>query len=143
MFKKFSPSLYASNDGAKIIAIEYFTSIGKHAIVNPDDYGIDLIVDGRFYCEVEVKHNWDKDEFPFKTLQVPFRKMKFVNLDKPSYFMVINKHRTRAIVVKHTDLLDSPVVEVPNKYLPEGEKFFQVPSQYLKFITLHCSYKEH
>lgn len=141
MRKPFNESLYQQNDDAKLVAIEYFSTIGKEAHVNEDLYGIDLVVDGRFYCEVEVKHSWKGDEFPFETLQIPFRKMKFANLDKPSYFMVINSDRTRAIVVKHTDLLDSPVVEVWNKYVNKGEMFFQVPRKYLKFISFDNRYQ--
>lgn len=135
MFKKFDTRLYEQNDNAKLVAIEYFTSIGKSAIVNPDTYGIDLIIDDDFYCEVEVKHNWDNDDFPFDTLQIPLRKMKFANLDKRSWFMVINKHRTRAIVVKHEDLLDSRISNVPNKYMEYGEKFIQVPKSKFRFIS--------
>ena len=51
------------------------------AIVNPDTYGIDLIVDNTFYCEVEVKHNWKGKDFPFSTLQLSDRKRKFAILD--------------------------------------------------------------
>lgn len=135
MFKKFDNRLYEQNDNAKLVAIRYFTSIGKSAIVNPDTYGIDLIIDDDFYCEVEVKHSWDSDEFPFDTLQIPLRKMKFANLDKRSWFMVINKNRTRAIAVKHEDFLDSRIVNVPNKYMESGEKFIQVPKSKFRFIS--------
>lgn len=141
MYKKFDTHLYQQNDDAKLVAIEYFTSIGKRAIVNPDDYGIDLIVDGDFYCEVEVKHNWKGDTFPFDTLQIPLRKMKFTNLDKRSYFMVMNSDRTRAIVIKAEDLLDSRIVNVPNKYLEQGEQFFQVPKSKFRFLSFESRYK--
>ena len=135
MFKKFDPSLYTKNDSAKLVAIQYFSTIGKQASINPDTYGIDLIVDDDFYCEVEVKHNWVGHEFPFDTLQIPLRKMKFTALDKRSWFMVMNSDRTRAIVIKHEDLLDSRITEVKNKYMNEGEKFFQVPKSKFKFIS--------
>lgn len=135
MFKKFDNSLYEVNDDAKLVAIGYFTSIGKKAVVNPDTYGIDLIIDDDFYCEVEVKHNWKGYEFPFATLQIPLRKMKFTDLDKRSWFMVMNSDRTRAIVVKHEDLLDSRIVEVKNKYMDKDEQFFQVPAVKFRFIS--------
>jgi hypothetical protein len=76
------------------------------------------------------------DEFPFDTLQLPLRKMKFANLDKRSWFMVMNRTRTRAIAINHQDLLDSRIVEVQNKYIKQGEKFFQVPKSKFRFIYL-------
>lgn len=136
MQKKFDTTLYAENDPAKIVAIRYFTSIGKRAVVNPDEYGIDLIVDDKFYCEVEVKHNWTGDKFPFPNLQIPERKLKFAELDKPSYFMVMNSDRSRAIVVKGEDLLESPLVEVQNKYMDTGERFTKVAKDRWRFISL-------
>lgn len=137
MKKKFDKDLYNKNDPAKLKAIDYFGLMGMKAIVNPDDYGVDLIVDDNFYCEVEVKHNWKGTNFPFSTLQIPERKTKFAKIsDKPVMFMVFNSEHTHAFLAKATDVLRSRMQEVPNKYVPEGEMFFQVPVKKLTKVRL-------
>ena len=125
--KKFDKKLYSNNDPAKLMAISYFERRNRTAIVNPDDYGIDLIVDGKFYCEVEVKHNWKGSKFPFNTVQIPERKSKFTVLDKPVMFMIINSEHTHALLMKGTDVSESPLKEVKNKFVSDGEMFYQVP----------------
>lgn len=135
-YKSFDRKLYATNDNAKELAIEYFKRIGMSAIVNPNDYGVDLIVDNQFYCEVEVKHNWKDAFFPFPTLQIPERKKKFATLDKPVVFMVMSSNRKKALVAKDNDVLNSPLKTVSNKYVKKGEKFFQVDVSLLREIEL-------
>lgn len=137
MRKKFDQDLYQKNDPAKLKAIEYFKSKDMAAMVNPDDYGIDLIVDDKFYCEVEVKHNWRGNSFTFPTLQIPERKMKFAKVcDKPVMFMVFNSEHTHAFLARADDVLKSPLREVPNKYVPEGEMFFQIPVSKLTKVRI-------
>lgn len=136
MRKPFSKTLYNNNDPAKQKAIDYFANQGTTAVVNPDDYGIDLIVDDTFYCEVEVKHNWRGDSFPFNTLQIPERKTKFAKLDKPVVFMVMNSEHTHAFLTTGDDVLASPLVEVSNKYVPNGEMFFQIPTSKLLKVKM-------
>jgi len=63
-------------------------------------------------------------------------KTKFAKLDKPSYFMIFNNERTHAFLCSHTSLLESPVVEVPNKYVYKGEMFFQVPITKLELVEI-------
>ena len=135
--KKFDRKLYSNNDPAKLKAISYFERRNRTAIVNPDDYAIDLIVDGKFYCEVEVKHNWKSNIFYFSTLQIPERKTKFAKIsDKPVMFMVINSIHSHAFLANKIDVLDSPMKEVPNKYVPEGEMFYQIPVKKLTKVRL-------
>ena len=43
MNKPFSPKLYADNDDAKILVIDYLEANGFSAGINSDDYGIDLL----------------------------------------------------------------------------------------------------
>lgn len=136
MRKKFDEKLYNNNDPAKYLAIEFFRTKDKIAVVNPDDYGIDLIVDGKFYCEVEVKHSWKGENFTFSTLQIPERKNKFTVSDKPVMFMIFNSDKSYAFLVKGEDVLDSPLVEVSNKYVKSGEKFFQIPVSKLTKVRL-------
>lgn len=129
--KKFDKNLYDDNDTiAKEKVIQYFNRIGMKADHNSDRYGIDLIVNNKFYCEVEVKHNWKSNTFPFPDLQLSERKRKFAILDTdefPVVFMVMNYDHTNALVVKGRDVLSSPSKEIPNKYEPKGEYFFKIP----------------
>lgn len=136
MRKRFDEKLYNRNDPAKLLAIDFFKSKNKTAVVNPDQYGIDLIVDEEFYCEVEVKHTWKGKTFTFPTLQIPERKDKFAVLDKPVMFMVFNSDKSYAFLVKGKDILDSPLVEISNKYVNKGEKFFQIPVDRLTKVKL-------
>ena len=137
MRKKFDQDLYDQNDPLKLRAIEYFKSKGMNAIVNPNDHGIDLIVDDKFYCEVEVKHTWKGSNFTFPTLQIPDRKKKFAKvLDKPAMFLVFNHEHTHIFLVMAEDVRNSPMKEVPNKYVPEGEMFYQIPVNKLTKVRL-------
>ena len=136
VFKKFDKELFNENDPAKYLAIEYFKKSGKNAIVNPKRYGIDLIVDDEFYCEVEVKRRWSGENFIYGDLQIPFRKSKFITADKPVIFMVMNLERTHAFLVKGEDVMNSKVDEVSNKYARQGEYFYKVSLDKLTKVKL-------
>lgn len=134
--KKFNKALYNENDNAKLKAIEFFERMDIPARVNPDQYGIDLIVGDSLLCEVEVKKVWSGKNFQYPTLQIPERKMKFANSDTPMIFMVMNKERTHAFIAKQNIVAESPIVVVPNKYVANDERFFQVPVEKLIMIEL-------
>ena len=134
--KRFSSKLYEQYDNAKHDIINFYKKNGKNAIVNPKKYDIDLIVDDAFYCEVEVKNNWQGEKFQYDTLQIPYRKAKYTKLDKPSYFAVLNKERTHAFFVKGEDVANSPFIEVPNRFKKDKEFFFQIPVDKLTLVEL-------
>ena len=138
--KRFDRELFNETDGtARDSAKKYWTSLGHIVEDHPDRYAVDLIVDTgteTFYCEVEIKKVWKGVEFKYDTLQIPERKSKFAKLDTPACFMIFNNERSHAFICSHTDLLDSPVVEVPNKYVYKGEMFFQVPIAKLQLVEI-------
>ena len=138
--KRFDRELFNETDGtARDSARTYWKSLGHTVEDHPDRYAVDLIVDTgteTFYCEVEIKKVWTGATFKYDTLQIPERKAKFAKLDKPAYFMIFNKERTHAFICSHTALLESPVVEVPNKYVYSGEMFFQVPISKLDLVEI-------
>jgi hypothetical protein len=126
--KPFNPILFKENDRlARAAGKKYWQSLGYDVIDNPDRYGADLIVDNKFYCEVEIKKVWSGKEFKYDTLQVPERKKKFANLDMPCKFIVFNNEQSHGFLCEGETLMASPVVEVPNRYVYRGEFFFQVP----------------
>ena len=67
-----------------------------------------------------------------KAIHIPVRKAKF--LDKPTQFMVFNNSLTHAAIISRKSVSDSPIVEVPNKKIRFGEKFFDIPKEKAVFI---------
>lgn len=133
-YKKFDQKLFDGNDQpARQAAKKFWESRGVHARDNPDRYGPDLILDIGNMLEVEVKHTW-KDKFPFDTLQLPSRKEKFAKLG--CMFMVFNSDLTKAFLFDGDTVLDSPRKEVYNKYVSQGEIFFQIPISKVKLCEL-------
>jgi hypothetical protein len=136
--KPFDSKLYADNDNAKLHVISLLESNGWQAEVNPDQYGIDLLAtrgSDSIALEVEVKHHWKGQEFPFATVQIPARKQKFAQLAS-SWFVVVNADRTFALMASGESVLNSKLVIVPNKYVAEGEQFFQVPLSDFTLVKL-------
>lgn len=125
--KPFSSSLYNDNDDAKNLVVKFFKNHDYEAWVNPDRYGIDIIFhDETFiyqYCEVEVKHNWKGEAFPYDTVHLPKRKLKFANKD--SVFAMLNHERTHILWIAGEKVLESPIV-VKNTIYTKGEEFIEV-----------------
>jgi arginine/ornithine N-succinyltransferase beta subunit len=142
--KKFSKSLHDQHDDparAKVKA--YFTKQGFRVIDNPNTKGVDLMLLDRKtsevvgYVEVEVKNNWHKKVFQYDTLQLPERKAKYIQLyGNNIQYLILSKDLTQAFIIGSLSLKRSPLVEVPNKYVPKGEFFFQVPVKKCKLIKL-------
>lgn len=130
MSKVFDQKHYDQDDNAKYQLIDWLEKRnGFMAWVNEDQYGIDVqaIRNGeQFEFEVEVKHNWDTDSFPFDTVHWSARKLKFAQPTKLNWFVMFNNARTRALFASGQVLLSCPVVTKNTKYT-QGEKFVEVP----------------
>ena len=127
MIKPFSIDLYDKNDDAKDLVVKILENKGYMAWVNDDPYGIDVVCqDDQGKCtyhEVEVKHNWKGDVFPFKTVHIPARKLKFAHAE--SYFVMFNHERSHMLVIPGIQLLNSPVITKSTIYT-EDEQFVEV-----------------
>ena len=127
MIKPFSIDLYDKNDDAKELVIKILEDKGYIAWVNEDPYGIDIVCQDEqgkcTYHEVEVKHNWKGDVFPFRTVHIPARKLKFANA--LSYFVILNHERSHLLVIPGIQLLESPVISKSTIYT-EDEEFVEV-----------------
>ena len=138
MLKYFDRDQFARHDAhAKEVARQFWINLGYDCIENPDEYGVDLLVEGKgrkFGCEVEVKTGWHGPEFNYPTLHIPFRKKKFTK-EKVTFF-VLNNARSHAAVVSRNDVVTSPAVTVPNKFVPAGDLFYDVNVQDAKIINL-------
>lgn len=139
--KRFSPTLHAENDSEAKAAVESLlehlnlTQVTEH----PDCYAVDLIGirDGEVvgYVEVERKHGWEGDSFPFKTLRIPGRKRKYAELKLPTQFVVFNKTWTYAAVVDSKTLMASELTPSSNKFA-SNELFFNVPVDSVDFVEV-------
>ena len=125
MLKQFVEEQHAIHDAeAKEAVRKFWVELGYDCIENPDELGVDLLVDGKgreFGCEVETKTGWHGSEFNYPTLHFPFRKKKFTK--GRATFFVLNNARSHAAVVSRQKLLKSPVVQVKNKMVPMGDYF--------------------
>ena len=125
--KPFDKALHDKFDAlAKRKAIKWFARHGVHAIENPDQYGVDLIVPNLGYCEVEVKTGWKHGQFPFPSLPLPYRKLKFAKLDQPTMFIVWNAGLDQLLWVEGWAMSHLAPVEIDTR-LMEKEKFFDLP----------------
>ena len=121
-YKQFSKENHAANDKPAIdIVINFLKSKGVDATENPDKYGIDIIVP-RY--EVERREIWIND-FPFKTVHIPARKKKFLNYS--IVYAIVNRDFNRIMFCTSEVIKQSNLIEVPNKSVPEGEYFYDVP----------------
>ena len=122
IYKEFNKESHAANDKpAKDLVINFLKSKGLDAMENPDKYGIDIVVP-RY--EVERREIWI-DEFPFKTVHIPARKEKF--LKHSIVYVVVNKDFDKLMFCKSEVIRQYNMIEVPNKSVPEGEYFYDVP----------------
>ena len=122
IYKEFNKESHAANDKpAKDVVISFLKSKGLDAMENPDKYGIDIVVP-RY--EVERREIWI-DEFPFKTVHIPARKEKF--LKHSIVYVVVNKDFDKIMFCRSEVIRQYNLIEVPNKSVPEGEYFYDVP----------------
>ena len=122
IYKEFNKESHAVNDKpAKDLVINFLKSKGLDAMENPDKYGIDIVVP-RY--EVERREIWI-DEFPFKTVHIPARKEKF--LKHSIVYVVVNKDFNKMMFCRSEIIRQYNLIEVPNKSVPEGEYFYDVP----------------
>ena len=131
-YKKFSQKLFNKNDAAARNAVlNHIDSIGLYAVENDDRYGPDLILYSGLkpisYIEVEVKRVWSGPDFPWDTIQLPQRKEKFAKLKLSTEFWILNDTLDHAVIIPDTELTQDLLKEVRNKFISEGELFFQVP----------------
>lgn len=136
--KRFDINLYEQNDKlAKESAIKLLDKRKYKIEENPKKRGVDLLVYNKgehiFNIECEIKRVWTGKDFPYESVQFPERKEKFAKLDKPTLFIMFNKDQSAFLAVDSRDLVKSPKVEVPNKYVYSGELFFQVPLKKVSF----------
>lgn len=128
--KPFSRELHDQNDEpAKNAVWRYLFNNWKVEVEEGDTYGVDLVCfrDREIvgYVEVERRHNWVGD-FPFDSVHVPFRKKKFLDLDRPMTLFSVKRDLSQALWCPGEDIKNAPVEVKSNKFMTQ-EKFFIVP----------------
>ena len=137
MNKRFDRKLYEENDRKAKEAVAKLFEGSKFSVKeNTKKTAVDLLLykgeEHVGYVECERKLVWEGD-FQWDTIQIPERKAKYANLDKPTTFIIFDKEFKNYYSISGEILLKSNLVEVPNKYVYKGEKFFQVPVKKAKF----------
>jgi len=139
--KRFDRELFEQND--KLVRSRVREVMSNNSTFelrdNPKKLGVDIQVfhNNEHVCNIELERKkvWT-GEFKYNTLQIPFRKKKYCELDKPTYFVVFNKDLDNYMVIYQDILVNSEVKEVPNKYVYSGELFFQVDISKVGFNNL-------
>ena len=140
--KPFSPGNHEANDGTgKKVVLEYLKKNGIEAIENPDDYGIDIMAP-RF--EVE-RRTIRTAKWPYNTVHVPERKTKFLVHD--IWYVVVIHHDIDTYKHPNSTPFDTlllceshiikrcNLIEVPNRSMPKGEYFYDVPINFWKQVA--------
>jgi hypothetical protein len=140
--KDFDQQLFDSNDGQARGRVMQFLreTWGLHVVHNSDQYGPDLVVfEGlvpKYYVEVEVKHTWRGPTFPFPTVNLPQRKEKYSKLKLPCEYWILNSTMDHVIIIESSSLAKVIPVIVRNKYVADGEMFFQLPIEECDLFSL-------
>jgi hypothetical protein len=142
--KKFDRNLYNRSDGKSKGAISKYLRSKKHIITNVvEKYSCDIesmSEDGTLcFSETEIKYSW-KGEWPesWKDVRIPYRKKKLLEkIEKNLTFYVLRADCKEAWVITDSALKKyAETVEIPNRYVPEGEKFYSIPVDKIHKITL-------
>ena len=104
-------------------------------------YGPDLgfKLDGSWvYADVERRGNWkaDQADFPFDTVHMPKRKLKFAELGRPYFYISVRDDCLRAIMFDHEDIVSAVCVVCGNRFVAAGEQFVDLPTGKGSYVTL-------
>ena len=145
--KRFDPIAYKQADSkAKECITNYLISLGHTVFDTEENFGVDVmstLENTAYNHEVEMKHMWEGDwPTAWKDINIPFRKNRLIVqvFDNDSfanfYFYIIRGDCEVAWRMDANVVKASPVIEVPNRAVKEGEYFFKVPVDKAELIEL-------
>lgn len=146
--KAFDRQLFAENDArARAVVTKQLEAYGHFVVPNDNQYGIDLLVwetagawgEGLppfLGVECEIKRVWTSDVLPWRTVQLPERKRKYLSPQYCTQFWILNAPCTHVIIIPGALLDDHKPVEVPNKYVARKEMFYQLPVSECQVLKL-------
>lgn len=128
--KRFHKNLYDKHDPAKKAVCKWLVDAGipcRVASTGKDRYGVDLIVerpDETYGVEVEQRPDWKGEHFPFKTVHIPWRKLKL--MAESTRYAVVNADETWIMAIMCSDILKhGKRVEKKTKYT-DNEAFIEI-----------------
>jgi hypothetical protein len=141
MRKPFDRALFAENDAiARSAVVRYYQQFGIKLTANPKRYGIDLLLligdTVTLGVECEIKRVWTGPVLQYDTVQLPDRKTKYLSDEYPIEYWIINNEQTHALVIPGEAVRTATPVEVRNKYVWKGEKFYQIPVTECKYVEI-------
>lgn len=135
--KPFDSDLYNADDPAKDYVIEWLTSKGYKAEVNPDKYGIDVLTSRngkQSGVEVEVKHNWQGYKFPYRTVHISGRKLKFFQ-DDSNFLLMLNHDWSAALSFTAEEIRNATLI-IKDTIYTKAEQFIELPTMGAKRYKL-------
>lgn len=102
---------------------------GLEAKPNENIYKVDLVIDGIGYAEVEMR---DWNDCPFPTIHIPERKTKLFQNGMKTIYFVVSKDIKKCWYIDADRILKSPLLEIQNKAVSQGEYFYDVPVNLFK-----------
>ena len=145
--KKFDRNLYDRSDNKSKNVISKYLRSKNHIITNvKEKFSCDIesiSEDGTLcFSETEIKYSW-KGEWPdsWKDVRIPYRKQRLINkIEKNLTFYVLRADCKEAWVITDISLKKyADIIEMPNRYVPEGEKFFCTPVDKIHKVVLDNS----
>jgi len=134
-------SILEHDDKAKRVLIKSILSqgradyVGKHASPN----GPDLICYLRHcpfcFIELDVKRIWQGSEFPYQSVDISIEKKRLIVDYMPTWFYILNKEYSWAVVAEGKVVVSSPVRTFETK-TGNKEKVFQVPLNSTRKVKL-------
>ena len=130
--KKFNQQWHDSSDPrSREVVIEYMRKCGFGFHSNSDKYGMDLISDfenPKVALELEHRSIWDKEEYPYQSVHIPARKLKFLGNDRVHYVVISAEYDRIGICLgRNLKAYLTAVGEVRNNAVASGEHFIHVP----------------
>jgi len=142
--KKFNQTIHDACDplARKVVSNWMSQQCGMDCFPNDDKYGVDLLIKRENkvigYIEVETRDWLQEDtKCPYKTIHVPERKHKLLNNNLITLFFAVTRDFKNAYWCKSDQILSSPLKEIPNKAINEGEYFYDVPIEKFFYIDLN------
>ena len=94
-----------------------------------EKYKVDLVIDDVGYAEVEMR---DWSNCPFPTIHIPERKTKLFKNNMKTIYFVVSKDLKKCWYIDTDEILKSPLEEIKNKAVSQGEYFYNVPINMFK-----------
>jgi hypothetical protein len=141
VYKKFDAVLFKQNDPkSRAIVKNFFKKYGIILIDNKDPYGVDLISEnGIMRIEVERRLNWNCDDFPFDSINLPERKTKFFIDGKASY-IIVSKDYSHIGIINKKDISEyineRNLKENKNRFITNKELFYKIPKSKFSWIKI-------